>query len=356
MKVWCARGAILLALLLVGCHPAARPPAVRQVDRSMPDLNNVEAQLAFTCANEKDHLPKLDPQADMLYRYARWLRKNQIEKEDPRRYPEMERYYRIATAYGHYKANLDLREMIRNGQAHSENPSSEVIDLTQALIKEGIPGGYYDMGLYLQKGYGVQQDSELGLKYMRKAADLGNPEAQYAVGDMLTKINNPTVYEIGYDLWKCAAAQGHGQAALFYAITEEELKNYPEAIKYFHLAAKAGDESGASRLADGFNGPAKDDQLYYLGLAKDEERSQRYKAIWSILSDYSYAHPKVPELDDIVPLPPAKLPPWDGKLKWLEEFEANVPPEKPSEELITQLAKAKNLDPKTGRAISVSHS
>lgn len=321
----------------------------------MPDLNNVEAQLAFTCANEKDHLPKVDPQADMLYRYARWLRKNQIEKEDPRRYPEMERYYRIATAYGHYKANLDLREMIRNGQAHSENPSSEVIDLTQALIKEGIPGSYYDMGLYLQKGYGVQQDSELGLKYLRKAADLGSPEAQYAVGDMLSNIDNPAIYKIGYDMWRCAAEQGHGRAALEYALHIRD-KSMPEAVKYLQLAAKAGDESGAGRLTDAFNGPTADNKIDYLGLEKDEERSQRYDKIARILSDYSYAHPKVPELDNIVPLPPAKLPPWDGKLKWLEEFEANVPPEKPSEELIIQLAKAKNLDPKTGRAISVSHS
>ncbi|MEN6082847.1 sel1 repeat family protein [Chromobacterium piscinae] len=350
---------LLLALFvaLTGCQPSHG----NQVDRAqkevrtMPDLNNVEAQLAFTCANEKDHLPKLDPQADMLYRYARWLRKNQIEKEDPRRYPEMERYYRIATAYGHYKANLDLREMIRNGQAHSENPSSEVIDLTQALIKEGIPGSYYDMGLYLQKGYGVQQDSELGLKYLRKAADLGSPEAQYAVGDMLSNIDNPTVYKIGYDMWKCAAEQGHGQAALEYALHIRD-KSMPEAVKYLHLAAKAGHESGAGRLSDSFNDPAPDNQIDYLGLKKDEERSQRYDKIARVLSDYSYAQPKVPELDDIVPLPPAKLPPWDGKLKWLEEFEANVAPEKPSEELITQLAKAKNLDPKTGRTISVSHS
>jgi hypothetical protein len=35
----------------------------------------------------------------------------------------------------------------------------------------------------------------------------------------------------------------------------------------------------------------------------------------------------------------------------LEEFEANNPPEKPSEALMQQLAQAKGLDPKTGRVL-----
>nr|WP_235089855.1 DUF6396 domain-containing protein [Chromobacterium sp. Beijing] len=93
----------------------------------------------------------------------------------------------------------------------------------------------------------------------------------------------------------------------------------------------------------------------YLGLPKDEERIRRYKLIGGVLSDYSYAHPKVPELDEIVPLPPAPLPAWDGKLKWLEAFKANVPPEKPSEVLMSQLAAAKGLDPKTGRPLNGKH-
>ncbi|CAN7493640.1 DUF6396 domain-containing protein [Aquipseudomonas alcaligenes] len=86
-----------------------------------------------------------------------------------------------------------------------------------------------------------------------------------------------------------------------------------------------------------------------MGQDKDLERAERYKAIWSILADYSYASPKVPEINEILPLPPAKLPPWDGKLQWLEERKANIPPPKPSEVLISQLARDKHLDPATGR-------
>ena len=49
-------------------------------------------------------------------------------------------------------------------------------------------------------------------------------------------------------------------------------------------------------------------------------------------------------------MPPAKLPAWDGKLQWLEARLANVPPKKPGEALIQQLAKAMLLEPATGRA------
>ena len=83
----------------------------------------------------------------------------------------------------------------------------------------------------------------------------------------------------------------------------------------------------------------------------DPERARRYKVISKFLSDYDYLDPKVPEIDEIVPLPPAKLPPWDGKFKWLEEFKANLAPALPSEKRIAEMARAKGLDPKTGRPI-----
>jgi len=340
---------LLMTLCLAACGGAK--------ERAVPDLKNVETNLAFTCTYEKDRLPQLDPDSDKLYRYARWLHKQQVEKEDPSRYPEMARLYRIATAWGHYKANLDLRDMIGRGQAISDNPVKETLDLTQSLIDRGIPGGYYDMGRYIKAGYGIKQDEELANRYYRKAADLGNPEAQYLVGDKLTSLTvaQPIPYAIGRQMKKCAGEQGHGTAALEYAISVKGQNNV-EAVKYFQLATQGGDETAALNLENGF-GPITDENRQWndLGLKPDIERSHRYKIIGDMLSDYSYAHPKVPELDEIVPLPPAKLPHWNGKIKWLEAYKANVPPEKPSEELIARMAKAKGLDATTGRLLAKDH-
>lgn len=67
-------------------------------------------------------------------------------------------------------------------------------------------------------------------------------------------------------------------------------------------------------------------------------------------------HLAVPEINDILPLPPAKRPAWDGKLQWLEARLANVPPKTPSAALINQLAKAMVLAPPTGKPMPGSHS
>ena len=193
----------------------------------------------------------------------------------------------------------------------------------------------------------MKQDTEMALRYFRKAADQGNPQAQYYVGDQLEPIN--IAPKIAMQMYRCAAEQGNGEAATALGVYLSEIKQYQDGLEAFQFGVAAGDESSASFLSNGFLGPQPDDWLYYLGQQEDLERAERYKKIWRVLANYSYANPTVPEINEILPLPPAQLPPWDGKLQWLEARLANVAPQKPSEALIHQLAKAKNLDPATGR-------
>ncbi|UTG75439.1 hypothetical protein KCG53_09940 [Neisseria subflava] len=59
----------------------------------------------------------------------------------------------------------------------------------------------------------------------------------------------------------------------------------------------------------------------FLDVEADEERARRYDIINTYLSDYEFMSPTVSDLDDIVPLPPAPLPEWDGKIafqRWVE--------------------------------------
>ena len=328
-------------LVLVACdHPK---------ERTMPDLPDVKTDFSFTCAYEKDRIPTRDPEAEQLYQHAKWLKKNNLLKPDPLVYPKIERLVRIATAYGHDKANLELRDMLGEGTAHSQDIVKETLDLTDDLIQRGIPGGYYDMGLYLERGYGMKQDKELALKYYRKSADLGSPDGQYAVAELLAPINNAP--EVALQMWRCAAEQGHGKAGLQLGSWLQDDKVFPKALQAFQLGAKSGEDTSASFLKKGFNGTGEKDEMYYLGQVKDEERARRYEAISHMLFAYSYLNPKVPEIDAIVPLPPAKLPPWDGTFKWLKDHQANVPPPLPTEERIREMATAKNLDPETGRPL-----
>jgi len=338
--------------LLTGCN--AKENSMNQ----LPEISaNIKKQLAFTCTQEKDRIPPREPEADQIYKHARWLVKGNILKQDPAAYPTIERLLRVATAYGHDKANIELRDMLEKSQAISEDPVNEIIDLVQDLIKRGIPAGYYDMGWYLEHGYGVRADQELAFKYYRKSADLGSPQGQYLVGKKLSdeRTLGTEIAEIGNAMRRCAGDQGHAKAAYEYGTyltiaTDRRV----EAMKYFQIAAAEGAAVAPSSLSAAFSVQWHADPIWSLGQAADAERERRYKVIEKFLSDYDYLNAKVPEIDQIVPLPPAKLPPWDGKFQWLEAHKANVPPPLPSEARITEMAKAKGLDPKTGRPLNAA--
>jgi TPR repeat protein len=348
-----AIGVLSFAMATIYVPAPANPPDLPGVKANLKD------QLAFTCAYEADKLPKLDPEADKLFKRARWLQKKNLIKKDRSVNPVVERLYRIAAAWGHDKANHNLAIMLMKGQSTATDLITKPVELAEDLIKRGIPQGYYDMGVLLDRGYGVTRDPKAALVYFRKAADLGNPEAQYYVAEKLQ--HSAEVYsvpwEVGNQMKRCAAEQGHKDAAKYSGndISSEVSHNrkgtYTEAVKYFQYAVKSGDEISADTLKEAFLSPAKDNTLYYLGLEKDEERSRRYGVLSDILGKYSYLDPTVDEIDEIVPLPPAKLPPWDGEIKFQKEWKKNVPPPLPSEERIAEMAKAKGLDPETGRPV-----
>jgi hypothetical protein len=183
-------------------------------------------------------------------------------------------------------------------------------------------------------------------RFIRKAADLGNADAQYYVSNLLAPADMAS--EIAKQMRQCATDQGHGEAANALGINLQGNSLYPEAVKVFQKGVAAGDTTSASFLEHGFKGPPPSNRLYYLGLTNDPERSRRYKLIGKFIDANDGRNPKVPDIDQIVPLPPAKLPLWDGTFQWQKEQDAAVPPEKPSDELINRLSKAKNLDPATG--------
>ncbi len=338
---------LILFLLLVACIQHSASSAKR--DLFVTPLSDTYAALAFTCAHQI--IPEASADTDVLFKYARWLQKNNLLKQDKSVDAQTERLYRIAAENGHYKASINLQNGALRRQFSLS--SHEQFRLSQQLIAAGVATGYYLTAIYLERGVaGLQQDPELALRYYRKAADEGNPQAQAYVGDKLAPVDRAP--DIAHQMRRCAAEQGEGKAAAMLGINLQGKEDYQSAIEAFQLGVAAGNGSSARFLANGFSGPEPGDRLYYLAQQKDPERARRYKQIAKILSNYSYASPTVPEINDIVPLPPALLPEWDGKLKWLEEREANVPPPKPSAALIEKLAKAKQLNPATGRPLPTS--
>ncbi|MCA7961743.1 DUF6396 domain-containing protein [Burkholderia cenocepacia] len=304
------------------------------------ELANVRANLAFTCTHEADRLPALNPDAETLFRYGRYLQ----TRDGPKDYDEVARYFRIAAAHGHWKANHNVQQLVSQGLASSPNAAHEAVEWASQLVNQGVPIGYYDIGYYLKSGYGLKQNQELALKYIRKAADLGNPDAQYYVAGLLAPHDRAP--DIARQMRRCAADQGHGRAAYELAIDLKHSDDFDGAVLAYQKGVAAGVSGTAMNLERAFRGDAG----YFLDLLKDLERSRRYQLIGQFLRDNTLANPKVPDVDQIVPLPPAKLPPWDGTFEW-EKQRAQVPP-KPSDELMNRLAKEKHLDPATGWPLS----
>jgi TPR repeat protein len=318
--------------------------ACSKKEKQMLDASSVDfaySRLEFSCVYERDSLPVLNQDAEVFYRYGFYLEKLKGQKD----YDEIARCYRIAAAHDHYKSATNLQFLLSTGQARSPDASKETIDLAEYYVAKGVPGAYYDMAHYLELGYGVKQDIAASRAYFRRAADLGNPDAQYYIGRLMSYV--PNTGEIMLAMYKCAMEQGNGVAGRRYSIYLKNSQLYQEALQGFQLAIRNGDDSSASRLASAFEGPPASDRLYYLAVQQDDERVDRYTKISDFLTRHEHLGAKVPDLDDIVPLPPATLPEWDGTFQWKRERDSAVPTI-PSAELIEKLSAEKGLDPATG--------
>ena len=308
------------------------------------------AALEFTC--KKEVQPPLSEETQQLYNYALYhdLHNMWTGEKGDEVWNGLARYYRIAAANGDYKANVRLQYLLNTGRINTDMPQTEVHNLNEELAKQLPATAYYNLYGYLDEDYGVRTEEGGKYAYLRKAADLGSREAQYTVAEMLEDIEDQNESEeafkyrmsIAKDLYSCASEQGLGEASNELALGLLFHKKYSEALIVLHQGVINGNDSSAHRLDKGFSGQYKDGDMYFLNVPEDKERSKRYNIIWNYLTDNDYLQPKVPDLDEIVPLPPAKLPKWDGKIAFQRWYEGEAPP-KPSEALMQKLANQAGL-------------
>ena len=281
-------------------------------------MNDNLKNFQFTCTQEKDRFPPFDPEADAWFKEARRLEKQKGQKD----YTRIEALYRQAAMKDHVKAMGNLQALIAAGKVAPQAGQfrqQEVIDLVERLIKMDIPFGYFIMGTYLQQGYGVEQDSEAAFQYMLKAAVMGNPDAQYVIGLRFMDSTKPQSYrlDLAESMLACAAEQGYAKAAYTLGISYKNQGNYSQALYFYQKAAEYGYQKSAYRLSNVFNTNDPNNELYYLGQQIDPERVKRYQKIHEELDNNPYA--KFPDINKIVPLPPAELPEWDGTFEYQKE-------------------------------------
>ena len=321
----------------------------QQRKTQMAQLEQLTA-LEFTC--QKEELPPLSEETQQLYNYALYhdLHNMWTGDKGDEVWNGLARYYRIAAANGDYKANVRLQYLLNTGRISTDMPQTEVHNLNEELAKQLPATAYYNLYGYLDEDYGVRTEEGGKYAYLRKAADLGSREAQYTVAEMLADIEDSEETQEAFkfrlnlveQLWACASEQGLGEASGNLGSFLRLDKRYDEALKVSHQGVKNGDSISALVLSHAFESEVQADNLNFLDVSPDDERVKRYHMISSYLSRYDYLQPKVPDLDEIVPLPPAKLPKWDGKIAFQRWYEGEAPP-KPSEALMQKLANQAGL-------------
>ena len=320
---------------------------------TMKTIEEIKKNLEFTCVHEKR--PPLSEETQQLYNYALHRDLNHMwpGQRGDGFWDELLPYYRIAAANGDYKANVRLQFLLSDGW--TKVPYVEAEAETQKLYKmlhKQLPAtAYYLLKGYIEDGYGVSAPPDSELAFLRKAADMGSREAQYTLGQMISSLDDEETREfrlkLMMKLYRCASEQGQGNASYWLGMFLPDYHKYDEAVRAYHQGVKNGNYLSAFILSNAFKAGKEKGSNDFLDVDTDEERARRYGIIDSYLSTYDFMSPTVPDLDDIVPLPPAPLPEWDGKIAFQRWVEGDEPP-KPSDELIKKLADKAGLDVKTG--------
>jgi hypothetical protein len=188
-------------------------------------------------------------------------------------------------------------------------------------MRLGVPAAYDRMGTYHMNGTGVRGGATRAYAFWQLAAKMGSPEAlTFLGGKMYAKYDAPdgswwANAAVGIKMLECAYGQGYGQAAhelglaytvpMDHAATREELAR---ALRVWHSGVKFGCAQCAARLSIEFDNPF--DPMRMVAPHLDKARAERYV----VLSDALDFDPerRFPNLDKVLPLPPADLPPWNG--------------------------------------------
>ncbi|WP_201703066.1 tetratricopeptide repeat protein [Paraburkholderia kirstenboschensis] len=279
---------------------------------------------SFACVYQDQHVPANDPQAEVWFQQALALNSPDIYYQD-RDYPKIYQLYLQAAERNHWKAMLNLASLIVGGASGVPEQNREIaIRWVEKAMQLGVPDAYDVMGTYHQNGMIRGSDATSAYAFFQRAADMGSPSAMTYLGyKMAGTYDDPGEgfwgnLAVAVPMLECAFAQGYGDAgeklSLIYA-----RPNTPEAklraLRVLHEGVKLGSAKCASSIAPEFRGFDLEDGSNLVGHI-DKARAERYSTLARALEFYE-GRLKLPNLDKILPLPPAPLPKWDGNKQTL---------------------------------------
>jgi uncharacterized protein len=267
---------------------------------------------SFTCKHEATVAPPIDPEAEQWLQQGLALT-SQTLWPNQRDYPKAIQLWQQAADRKHWKAIINLASSYAHGIGVVKD-TERAVQIVEAAMKLGIPAAFDMMGTFHMEGLGVKQDASRAYAFWELAADMGSASAQAYLGEKLSgTYNDPPSFwgnrPIALQMLDCGFAQGDGKAAhelgLILSVSEVS-RDYPRARLVFHEGVKFGSAGCASYLASSFSSGDPP-----VGPARDTIRADRYY----VLADALERDPdlRFPNLDKVLPLPPARLPQWDGK-------------------------------------------
>lgn len=311
---------LAIALILYGYH----------MDNPLNDLpRNQDLPLFephrkdFPCTAEATKLPPLDAQANAWFLEARALEDPGIfyEKRDHKRIAELTR---MAAERRHWKAMLNLATYYLEG-IDPDRGDDDAVQLVEDAMRMGVPAAYDRMGTYFMNGTGVEKDATRAYAFWQKAAEMGNPDALAYLAKRLNVGEDRRGYwsniPVAFKMMECAMGQGNTEVAysLHYlsaapmgadgaVIGDRNAETKDRALRVLHLGVKLGCADCARDLWIEFGHPRSLSRTIAPHI--DEARAERYEMLGDAL-DYN-PYRRFPNLDKVLPLPPAILPPWDG--------------------------------------------
>ena len=283
----------------------------------------------FLCAIETDKVPAVDAQADAWFLEARELEDPSIYEGD-RDYKKIVQLTRLAADRHHWKAMLNLASLYLESR-DPPHGAQDALKLVEEAMRLNIPAAYDRMGTYYMNGTAVNGDITKAYAFFQKAAEMGSPQAMTFLGEKISATwDNPNEgfwanIPVGTKMLECAFGQGNGQAAyhLHFLYARSRAPNgtvtgngtreeKARALKMLHEGVKLGSADCARNLSVEFDNP---DMIDMLAPTIDKARGERY-AIFSNALSFNPSR-RYPNLDKVLPLPPAKLPSWNGDKKTL---------------------------------------
>jgi uncharacterized protein len=294
----------------------------------------------FTCVYQDQHLPPVDSQAELWFQQALALDDPNIyyEKRD---WQKIYQLYQQAAERNHWQAMLNLAALIRSTDYPvPEHDPEMAVRWVEKAMQLGVPDAWDLMGVYHQSGLVKGGSATSAYAFFQKAADMGSPRAQVFLGEALDAgWDNPgsgfwANQPVGQAMLKCALAQGNGDAAHQLSFDYAESRT-PEgkhhALEVLQEGVRLGSAKAANKLCAQFSG-------MYLTTGRslvehaDTAREDRYSKLGDALEFYG-GRLKLPNLDKVLPLPPARLPKWNGDIQTLiDAAKAVTPPIKPAPE------------------------